>query len=277
MKTICTPAGKDLYVFLIFLTQIRPLLATFINAGAVGLVNVVSLLVFTEMLCRGVHFALSFIGWIVFWAWHAIVLYWVGSSYNSNTGVVILGTYLALHLGSLVVAFIVSWVAAIGSVPASFRMYTVAHKSIMTWVKITFSAIVAAGIVVGVVLLSQDKDLRVLVSIIGDLPLLSVISISYLYYNADTKANDLRRFTHFIQLLYKSTPLFLCLFPVALVWQHTCGDAGGWGWRILTSVVVFLITAMYNLAVYLWARTYSDFDAEPQPAMYKQLRQNWSF
>ena len=111
----------------------RPLLATFINAGAVGLLNVVSLLTFVEMLCRGVHFALAFVGWVLYWTWHAVVLYWVGSSYASNTGVVTLGTYLGLHVGSLAVAFAVSWLAAMGSVPASFKMYTVAHRGVMGW------------------------------------------------------------------------------------------------------------------------------------------------
>ena len=255
----------------------RPLLATFINAGAVGLLNVVSLLTFVEMLCRGMHFALAFCGWVLYWTWHAVVLYWVGVSYASDTGVVTLGTYLGLHIGSLAVAFAVSWIAALGSVPASFKMYTVAHRGVMGWVKISVSALIAAGIVIGVVLLSQDENLRVLVSIVGDLPLLSVISISYLYYNPNTKASDLRKFTHFIQLLYKSTPLYLCLFPVALVWQETCGEHGNWGWRILTSVVVFLITGLYNLGVYLWARTYSNYGKQSRPAVYTQLKPELSF
>lgn len=254
------------------MTRYRPLLSTFLNAGGVSLVNIVSILCFVEMLNRGVTFGVALVAWVVFWFWHALALYWIGLSYALSTTVVSIGTYIGFHVGSLAVALALSWVAAVGSVPKSFRHYAVAHQGVVGWVKIVVSALVAAGIVVGVVLLSQDENLRVLVSIIGDLPLLTIISLSYLYFNPNTTPTDLREFAHFIQLLYKSTPLYLLLFPVALVWQETCGEEfGGWGWRILTSAVVFLIAGLYNLAVYLWARTYKDYAPVSQPSTYKPV------
>lgn len=225
------------------------LLETFLNAGSIALVNVVSMLVFVELLCAGFHYAVSLCSWVVFWTWHAIVLYWIGSAFSDSV-IVNTGLFIAFHISGLALAFGVSWWAAYNSVPTSYAHYTSANPKYV-WVKISIGAFCAAAIVIGVVLLSANADLRVLVSIIGDLPVLSIISVSWLFFNR-APASDLRKWVHFIQLLYKSTPLFLCLFPAALVWQETCDESGNWGWRILTSVVVFCIVAVYNFGVFAY-------------------------
>ena len=225
------------------------LLETFLNAGSTAIVNVVSMLVFVELLCAGFHFAVAFICWLIFWVWHAIVLYWIGVAFADSV-IVNTGLFIAFHISGLALALGVSWWAAYNSVPTSYAQYTSKNPRYV-WIKISIGAFCAAAIVIGVVLLSSNEHLRVLVSIIGDLPVLSVISVSWLFFNK-APANELRKWVHFVQLLYKSTPLFICFLPIALVWQNTCGEAGNWGWRILTSFVVFCIVAIYNFGVFVY-------------------------
>ena len=83
--------------------------------------------------------------------------------------------------------------------------------------------------------------------------MLSVVSTSWVYWeHRERDPALLRRWVHGVQLLYKSTPLFLMGMAVALVGVRSPCTTAGWGQRIGTSLSVFGVVLVFSYLVFFW-------------------------
>ena len=84
-------------------------LRTFMSAGSVAGVNCVSMLAFTEILINLDHpkwrpikkadrYVIALLCLLVFWVWHAVVLYWVAQSFVAGT--IGIGVFIGIHIST---------------------------------------------------------------------------------------------------------------------------------------------------------------------------------
>ena len=138
-------------------------LRTFMSAGSVAGVNCVSMLAFTEMLINFWHpkwkavfkesndagrFAVALLTMILFWFWHAVVLFWVSQSFvNGTLG---RGVFLALHITTYVLTAAFTMTISYKSSPNTFTVDT-DESSAKRHIRIWVSAALVGALVVGVV------------------------------------------------------------------------------------------------------------------------------
>ena len=249
----------------------------FLTAGSVASVNCIGMIGFTEILVnfwnekwkrisKAGKFTLAMLALCIYWTWHAIVLYWIAESFMSGT--ISRGIFLALHISTYVITVLFTLAISYKSSPCKFSINDKTGKK--RHARIIISAFLVGGIVVGVVAVSTMSGTRSLVPILGDIPILSIVSTSWVYWErketekkkmSDDECRDreqaLRRWVHGIQLLYKSTPLFLMLTAATLLQKWiplSCGVSGahGWGGRIAVSISVGVVTTAISYGFYWW-------------------------
>jgi len=159
--------------------EVNDTLRTFLSAGSVASVNAVSMLGFTEILNNlsdkkwGItkpwqRVAIALLCLIVFWVWHAVVLYWVAQGFMAeNIG---RGVFMALHISTYVVTTAFTVVIAYKSSPKTFST-TNSNRHVRNIV----SALAVGGLVVGVIAVGTLSGTRSLVPIIGDIPILRYV------------------------------------------------------------------------------------------------------
>ena len=217
------------YIFSVFVAADLPcegnrisgiaLLRTFGSAGSISAVNALTMFALVEALviCRRRWkmksqwgaFAVAFTGVILFWTWHLFVLVWVEDYLLPSY----LGLYIALHATTLVLALGLGFAAGYKSTIVSFPKHAVGSGEKNKWCKspeFWWSIVLTAGVVAGVIFLGSSTE-SVLVSIIGELPVISTITTAWVYKNNPEALDDIRCWVHSIQLFYKSCPFFLLL------------------------------------------------------------------
>ena len=177
------------------------MLRTFGSAGSVSALNAITMFMFVECLtvikrrwmCSVVEtFVLSLVGVLLFWLWHLFALVWISELLLPDHE----GLYIALHVTTLVLGLGLGIAAGFKSVITSFPRSS--HHD--TGARIWSGAVITAAVVGGVVLLGASTD-SVLVGVIGELPVISIITAAWVYFDVDgEELEHVRCWVHSIQV-----------------------------------------------------------------------------
>ena len=248
------------------------LLRTFLGGGSISVMNILMIIGMVEGLfvlrrrwSKGegtwkmigdnykATWALCLIGALTFWVWHLFAVYWF-TQYLLPT---LTGVYIAINAASMMAAMVIGFSGAYRCVIVDWPVPKdkgTAMAHVRAWV----SAVLVAGVVAGVVLLGATTH-EALVGSIGELPIISTISIAWVYFNSDGKnLEEVRNWTHAIQLFFKCGPLFIVLTCVSLL-PVPCHPGDDWwtrfGWCVLAGFINFVtVVLIYGIGAFFFAR-----------------------